>query len=282
MNAPMFLKHHFLKAVSTVLLVSTLSLAGRDTAKSAVVVEYRADGTPNPVAQGWSKRQTTVYYTPGSETINGTTYSYVVSGSLIVNTGARSSSAWNTTVDSSAMTDPTGWTMTAVVRVVESTMTSIQGTYFRVFDDKNEFSVGLFNDPAQPKGEGVLFRNLNSGGNATTFQAQIKELDISSDYVTIQLYYDPSTDSATLYANGVALITQERSLLYSISAFGDQPPYVVEWGRNVSSGSAEAHWNEVRFETGFAVVPEPSAWALLGAGCLAIFRRKSRSSRHLV
>jgi hypothetical protein len=88
-----------------------------------------------------------------------------------------------------------------------------------------------------------------------------------SIYNTYQLLYSSTSDTASLWINGVERVSAIQPQYGSGQAF-------LEWGGGIQgTASFQANWNMVSL-----TVPEPSSAAvlLLGSGVLIYLRRKLR------
>src|SRR5690606_30315083 len=116
---------------------------------ATVVISYTADSTStaeNPTEQGWLQAGTFTETSPfpGDITINGTDYNYW----SISNTGSEPnaySARYQYTLDSNALDDPEGWTVTAKVRVISSFGT-YNAAWLNVADGENSWDVSFVNN----------------------------------------------------------------------------------------------------------------------------------------
>jgi len=173
-----------------------------------------------------------------------------------------------------AFTDPAGWTMTAVVKVI-STSNTPSGVTLDVRGGGRLFNLSFVNDGnSQLIGQSVQGSGTIGADTASvTAMQSITDVDLGGQYNTIQMYYDPSTGLADVFVNGSLKRTMNP---------GSSGATQVLWSSNTSSATSETRWRLVQFETGRAIVPEPAfggAWlaaCCLGAGLSA--RRRSRAS----
>lgn len=204
-----------------------------------------------------------------SETIGGETTNYfrITSTSALggTNTGRYYNFALNST--SPAFTDPNGWTFTSIARVPFADDNINTSAYMRVDDGTRMHVVSFINDAGF---EGLGYAQ----GTLASAPTQLQAADISSDYVTVQMWYNPTLSETTVYLNGIVQGSFASSVAPATSSFQ------ASWGRATGSGDgSDVYWNYTALEAGnTVVVPEVSSFALcLGAAALAgacILRRK--------
>lgn len=265
-----------LRNVSATCATVACLLASSVTGKSTVIFEYNADATtpaPIPTDSPWDW---TNYSTQGPGSYQqGTATTPGFSGNYIKFNDNNSS--FGVVQHTHNLTATTEWTFTAVGHVPTSSHGNMLATHFRIFAPYQTaggatvykgFIVSFINDidEANPNRSGFVLGRTGTAFNSwSTYKDYLKPFDLSSDYVTTQLHYDPETTTLSLYANGQFI----DSILAAdaLSGWGDVNG-TVHWGRGTAAVTAasESHWNLVRLETGNTVIPEPSTYVLLGAG----------------
>lgn len=183
-----------------------------------------------------------------SESIGGDTIHYFrINASASGRSGARSYTV-SLSSESPAFNDPEGWTCTAVVRVPFADGNISTGAYVRVDDGIRTHIVSFINEAG--------FQGLGYGKGLMTYKPiQLQAADISSDYVTVQMWYNPAASQTTVYLDGIAQGSFSSS---------DAPPAnscKVSWGRGTGTGNgSDVYWNYVALEAGkTVVVPEVSS-----------------------
>lgn len=183
-----------------------------------------------------------------SEVIDGDSTNYFrINASTMGDLAGRFYSV-NLSPENPAFTDPRGWTFTSVVRVPFAEGNINTSAYMRVDDGSRSHIVSFINEPG--------FEGLGYGETIlASAPILLQAADISSDYVTVQMWYDPDRSETTVYLNG----SVQESF-----ASSDAPPsssYQASWGRATWSGNgSDVYWNYVALEAGKTVaVPEVSS-----------------------
>lgn len=225
--------------------------------QAAVLYSYDANAAapaPDPLSVsggGWTAgglNQAGNAIAPGAEAGGG--YWEIID----TNAGGNTSKAYSKAFVASDLTDPAGWTATAVLKVATASATA-SGVTLDVRGGGNLFNLSFVNTAGNEYvGQSV------TGASAIV---SLATLDLDGQYNTVQLWYDPSDALADLYVNG--------SFISSITA-GASGQSRILFGSNTSSATSSVRWREVRFETGFAIVPEPHAAALLSVALFACLR----------
>jgi len=233
-----------------------------------VIASYTtAPPAESPTLQGWSEGgNLAVPAAGGSETIGGTTYRYWD----ISNTYPASNAAsrfYRRNFTSPDLPAATSWTATAFLRV-ESAPPEGSNAFLEVAYGSVFWSLNLTRTSAASS-------NINYISSTGAF-VSLGSFDTAADYFYLQMYYDADAGQLQVYVNGDPFGDPLAG-----SAFRSTAPsnLFVRWGDNDGSGRATttlSHWNAVRLETGYAVVPEPGALAVLGGGLLltGLYRRK--------
>lgn len=238
-------------------------------ASAALLASYSTSSGPeagDPTTQGWSVSGNYSDNPPippkaGSEVIGGREWRFWD----ISNVGERSnySALYRHNILAKDFNAPDGWTATAVLRV-KSAATSFNSTFLQISDGKHSWEVSFINNPAD--GSSINYHSTASSGITP-----LSAFDTAADFFTIQLYYDPLDASVRFFLNGTQ-IGDAISGADVPTAAANQ--LYVRWGDNQGGPTAvrtSAQWNEVRLETGYAVIPEPRSLALLfGSGILML------------
>ncbi len=218
-----------------------------------VIALYDAEFTvpaQNPVGQLWRENVTDTGGQhdpgPGSEIINGEFYNYWD----ISNIG-EAPNAWSAsyihTMDSGAFTHPEGWTATATLRVI-SAAAGTSNLMFNVSDGVTDWYLSFVRNSTG----GSYISYWPNEGNIK----KLKNFDLSADYFTVQMYFDPVDETVTFYLNGHPLdtVTREEARAQTLAS-----RLYLRWGDNASAPQlfpTDSRWNEVRFEIGYAVIQE--------------------------
>jgi hypothetical protein len=258
-------------------LAAALLFSAALPAFAATIISYDAgSGTsiplPNtPGGGGWEVLNTPTALTTATETVGGESWDYITPASG-GNLGAYR--YFIPTEPSSPLADPSGWTATAVLRLVSAgaSQDNLLASYVRIYTGSNLFEMSFMNNPTTGR-SGVVF--LKDGMTYNAIYANGAAIDnffnlslSTLGYVTFQIYYNPASGgSASLYANGILLTTLDAEDFYE-----DATAASISWGKSTSWGS-NARWNEVTLETGNHVmpIPEPTVATLLLCGGLAGF-----------
>ncbi|MBP7936846.1 MAG: PEP-CTERM sorting domain-containing protein [Phycisphaerae bacterium] len=221
-------------------------------------------GSADPTTEGWTASTGGGVSTSGPGNEDGKAYWFVQS---------PEASRLGYTVDltSGNVTDPSGWTATAVVRLVLGGEPSSQAA-LQVIDKKDRFDIYL-SDGSGTVALGVWIRSVAG-------DVQVSSADPRVGYHTYQITFDPAGNAgdgaASYYMDGALLATQTRA-----DAVNNTSYRRILWGDNNSGAgtpSSESHWAFAQFETGQRVVPEPATILLLGVGGLLFHRRRRRRS----
>ncbi len=254
------------------LLLAGTALLATATTQAAVVVSYQADATnpaQTPTLQGWSEGgNLAVPGSAASELIGSTTYRYWnISNPTPATNGA--SLLYRNNFTNTTLNSPDGWTATAILRV-ESAPSEAANALLEVANGDYFWSLNI----TRTSVGGSHINYINNTGAMIS----LGTFDTASDYFTLQMYYDRDDQTLQVYVNGEALgaALGKASFRTALSSnlfirWGDTDPSPRDY-RTVS------HWNTVRLETGYAVVPEPSSLLALGLGAgtvlLCLNRRK--------
>lgn len=246
---------------TTALAIVALAFAPHyaDAADAKPLLGYRASAaTPPPLPNskaggGWRPaRKPEAPIRHGAETLNGVIYPYITPNPI--NTGADNPNAFGSyqlLIIPEWINEPEGWTATAVVRVVQADSTNLLTSFLRVFDQEVEYMVSIFNDPKRDTQGVILRENGMALANNKGFGDAVIPMDVSSDYRTYQLYYNPQEKKLTLYVDGKEVAAKTRAELTQNTEVTPR----IRWGKETAVAS-EARWNEIRFEKGKAIVPE--------------------------
>ena len=216
--------------------------------QAAILYSYDANAVapaPDPVSASggsWTAggvSQAGNAIAPGSEA--GGEYWEIID----TNAGGNTSKAYSKAFVASDLADPAGWTATAVLKVASASATA-SGVTLDVRGGGKLFNLSFVNTA----GNEYVGQSVTGASAIVSLAA----LDLDGQYNTVQLWYDPSDSLADLYVNG--------SFISSITA-GASGQSRILFGSNTSSATSSVRWREVRFETGFAIVPEPNAAVLL-------------------
>ncbi len=234
------------------LLASLLILTSVLTGQSAVVFNH--SGNANPTTEGWSEIGAGIGVTTGPVTNDlgtGLDSWFVRDTSVVTNSAIQYVATPSPTIHVQAAT--LGWTLSANVRMVESSVGSFGGMFADYLTDTVAFT--MFFD-REPDGDPRVL--LYGHGSYT--------LDGVGDgaYHLFELVYDPTEGSADLFVDGV-----ERLSNYTGLASGDNR---IGWGASGSTETGRGHFNSVSF----TVVPEPShtAWVGILVGATMVSRRR--------
>ncbi|HWL52461.1 MAG TPA: hypothetical protein VNQ90_08505 [Chthoniobacteraceae bacterium] len=235
------------------------------SAIGATIIEYNANTgstAQNPGVQGWTESIGSGSPAPegaGTETIGGTDWRYW----SISNAGSTFSATYRFNLAAGDFNDPEGWTATAKVRV-ESAYESLTATYLQVRDGESQWQILLTRDTTQSQ---ISYWGVDTDPNQR--RKVLANYDLAADYIILQLHYDPATEQVGVYVNGVAIGSPlSRAEVPEVSqtfiSFGDSDnsPRAVR---------TYTYWNQVSFETGYAVIPEPGLSGLMFGGAAALF-----------
>lgn len=249
-----------------------MALFALPVANGAVIASYDASNSnPDPASQGWDlTKGTNPENFAQAATLNGVPV-WQISTS---NTGeGKNYFSYLTSLTSQQDSDlaTTGWSLTANVAVEESKSSTTYATTLVFFTD---FSP----DGAEIAGNDRWIYNVRFGADNGKLQIRLGIAGGSSDIlwtaantdlVNVELRFNPSADSAELFANGVSIATDYQGFL-----FANTWTRGVAWGKtNDDSNSRVASWGSVEF----AAIPEPSSLTLLFlAGTALTFLRGGR------
>lgn len=222
-------------------------------------VAYRADATtppplPNsPKGGRWQQaRKPVAPPRLGTEEIAGTTYNYITPNPINGQTDDPDSfGSYQFLLIPEWIKSDKGWTATAVVRVLSASSVNLHSCSFRLFDQEVEYMLSIFNDPDRNQQGVVLRSNGMELARRNGYNNVLIPHDVSSDYRTYQLYYNPDEEKLTLYIDGKEVASQDRSDLHRNTESSGR----IRWGKETAN-TGEARWNEVRFELGKAIIPE--------------------------
>ena len=158
--------------------------------------------------------------------------------------------------------DPSGWTATARVKLVEGG-TAPGDVTLDVKDGENLWSLHFI------EGDGTTPGGLWTVDANYQLDTRLADVDPAADYHVYQMIYDPAGNGSQgllrYYMDGNLLGTATRDDTRASGElafrFGD--------ARSMSSFDTSAQWAWVRFETGQHVVPEPAAVAMLAGTAVA-------------
>ena len=236
------MKTGFNPTLITALLALSTGLAGGQE----IIAQH--SGYNNPLNEGWS------YYSIGQGgTVGGVTNNLGYNAWFISPIG---DSGYDYSL--STLTG-LSWDLTITIRIVTPNVPTgrFAATLFTGSEDFELYFGSLANgDPEVQVGGGSYYSPLTLNGAGST-------------YNTYQLEYDASSDTASLWADGVEL---EGGIVgYDTTSF---PPELGWEGGWQGSGSIQANWSLVSLE----IIPEPSSLALLGLGGIsaALILRKGK------
>ncbi len=241
-------------------------------ANGATIIDYNADigsTAQNPSAQGWSESIPAGSPAPdgaGTETIGDTTWRYW----SISNAASTFATAYRFNLERSHFNDPEGWTATAKVRVA-SAFESLTAAYFEVRDGTSQWQVILTRNSTLSQ---ISYWGVDDV--PANRRKVLADFDLAADYLLLQLHYDPGTEKVSVYVNG----TQIGPALARSQVPGESQTF-IRFGDSDNSARAVqtyTYWNQVSFDTGHTVVPEPGLSGLMmgGAGVLFLLMKYRR------
>jgi hypothetical protein len=156
-----------------------------------------------------------------------------------------------------------GWTLTTTLRVPSSNFANLSVSPSVTFNDGDKQWLMGF----EVFGGNTEVQLLTSFGANTTGPAYTESG--TSSYNTFQLRYDPVSDTADLFVNGIERISNHPGRpLISTPA--------LAWGGSYGPDIGRGNFNAVSFE--IAPIPEVGSFLLVGvAGLLALVIRRRRS-----
>ena len=177
--------------------------------------------------------------------------------------------------DPTDFTDPTGWTVTARMRVVWNHCDQLgsdagfgvaDGTSYWYFD-----MVGDEDDP-DPDSDGIWL-DTNSGT-----KTRLHPMDTAAAYHTYQLVYDPAqSGQASVYVDGTWIADLSRS---QVAPAPVHPwTYYLYFGAGTRASTGVSNYNYVAFETGQQIIPEPLSMAFLGSAFVGVVAWRVRRRR---
>jgi hypothetical protein len=266
------------------LAILLLGSGGPNWANAAIVKSYVAGSQPTAPAPNsaeggsWTAggtASTNVVETTGQE--GGVNHWSIVDDNVTTaGATANESRAYSMTAASvpaltSAFADPAGWTMTVVLKVL-SASNNPSGVAVDVRGGGKLFNLTFVNNGTlEVIGQSVQGNTaVGANSGAVTAIPNIASVDLDGQYNTIQLWFDPSDQLADVYVNGVFKASMTG---------GSSGATQVLWSSNTSAATSDTRWRFVQFETGKAIVPEPTCgavWLALAAlACGAKIRRRS-------
>lgn len=229
---------------------------------ATLIISYDAsEVSNNPVDQGWivsgNYGDAPLPYPPaaGQETIGSRNWNYWNVANPNGSANNSYSAMYRANLNASDFSDPQGWTATATLRV-ESSFTTWNSTWMEISDGQNLWIISFVRN-ATPVSY-VSYRTLED--NLTV----LSTFDLSEDYFTIQMYWSPDSETMSYFLNG-GLVAE--SVGRSDVQTGTQ--YYIRWGDNDGSPRSYrtiGHWNAVRLESGYHVIPEVGSISLILAG----------------
>lgn len=238
----------------------------------ATIIEYNANTGPaaqNPAAQGWSESIGSGSPAPdgaGTETIGGTAWRYW----SISNAAFAFGTTYRFNLEADHFKDPEGWTATARVRV-QSAYESLTAAYLEVRDGDSQWQIVLTRNTTASQ---ISYWGIDD--DPANRRKVLADFDLAADYIVLQLHYDPGTEKVGVYVNGVQVghsfaRAQVPEVSQTFIRFGDG---------DAGSRAVQTYtyWNQVSFETGYTVIPEPGLSGLMfgGAGVLFLLAKYRR------
>lgn len=172
------------------------------------------------------------------------------------------------------LVDGTPFFLGATINLQSATAT---GDYFLHWSPSGSSTIFMSRVFAKSSGTGYLLGYLETSGTGGTTTYGTTVLDFNENYRVVLQYNpvaDAVNDTAELFVDGVSYLTDTWT-----SVTGEQPILGAVNLRQASGNAAYLHLDGLVLSTTFAeaMVPEPSAFALIGLGVagLVAFRRRN-------
>jgi hypothetical protein len=179
---------------------------------------------------------------------------------------------YSISLPSNSITDPSGWTFTAYVRVVShGNANGGLGVALGVADTQRQNLLDLVGTSSDSTNNGIWF--WNTGGTETKFYA----MDTTSAFHTYQLIFNPSqSDRIGIYVDGGPVGQILRSSFRASSPGGQN--IFPGWGSG-SPDTSTSNWAYIAFETGQHVQVIPESASLIACICSTALLRRNRGWR---
>jgi len=245
------------RTATVIILTLVFLIAEQRNASAQIVADYNADATPtaqSPLDQGWlqwlSNGNVEKPPSAGQETINSVTYNcWDISNNV---SGDPSGYAASYYVDffnepvNPFFHSPDGWTVSAKLRV-DLAPNAPSEVMVQVWDGISNWQIFIVNNP----NDGQYIGYRASSGNLV-----LHTTDVSSDYMNIQMFFDPEIESVTYYLNGSQIggpIARSE-----VPVVGRPDNQWIRWGDQDAGGQLHrtgSYWNSVQMEFGYAIIP---------------------------